>query len=89
MTDLLRVDPQNDLGRKILARMEPGDWSRRILPRHSRRPAFRVAYSRSRTVDYFQRIADFYLDKRPAWDGEFGGGLGDDSDFTNLFPSLA
>jgi hypothetical protein len=40
-------------------------------------------------VGYFQRIADFYVDKRQAWDGEFGGGLGDDSDFTNLFPSLA
>ena len=22
-----------------------------------------------------QRIADFYIDKRQAWDGEFGGGL--------------
>jgi hypothetical protein len=40
-------------------------------------------------MDYFQRIADFYIDKRQAWDGEFGGGLSDDSDFTNLFPSLA
>ena len=47
------------------------------------------AYLQAKDLDYFQRIADFYIDKRQAWDGEFGGGLGDDSDFTNLFPSVA
>ena len=47
------------------------------------------AYLQAKDVDYFRRIADFFIDKRQAYDGEFGGGLGDDSDFTNLFPSLA
>jgi hypothetical protein len=47
------------------------------------------AYLQVKDVDYFNRIADFFVDKRQAWDGEFGGGLGDDSDFTNLFPSMA
>ncbi len=89
ITDLLHVDPSNDLGRKYWH-----EWNPETLP-----PAYvqpigpaeipRWAYLQAKDVDYFQRIADFYVDMRQAWDGEFGGGLGDDSDFTNLFPSLA
>ncbi len=89
MTDLLRVDPSNDLGRKYWHEWNPEtawpDYTRPTAPAD----VPRWAYLQSLDVDYFKRIADFYVDKRQAWDGEFGGGLGDDSDFTNLFPSLA
>jgi hypothetical protein len=89
ITDLLRVDPSNDLGRKYWHEWNPEtaspDYTLPTVPAGVPEWAFLQA----RDVDYFQRIADFYIDKRQAWDGEFGGGLGDDSDFTNLFPSLA
>ena len=89
MTDLLRVDPSNDLGRKYWHEWDPEtaapDYKPPTVPAGV--PAW--AYLQALDVDYFKRIADFYIDKRQAWDGEFGGGLGDDSDFTNLFPSLA
>ena len=89
ITDLLRVDPQNDLGRKYWHEWNPEtarpDYTAPIAPAGV--PAW--AYLQAKDVDYFKRIADFYVDKRQAWDGEFGGGLGDDSDFTNLFPSVA
>ena len=89
ITDLLRVDPQNDLGRKYWHEWNPEtavpDYTQPTAPAGV--PEW--AYLQIKDVDYFQRIADFYIDKRQAWDGEFGGGLGDDSDFTNLFPSLA
>ena len=89
ITDLLRVDPSNDLGRKYWHEWNPET----VEPAYTRPkvpagvPAW--AYLQAKDVDYFQRIADFFIDKRQAWDGEFGGGLGDDSDFTNLFPSVA
>ena len=89
ITDLLRVDPTNDLGRKYWHEWNPEtmnpDFTLPTVPEGV--PAW--AYLQAKDVDYFQRIADFFIDKRQAWDGEFGGGLGDDSDFTNLFPSLA
>jgi hypothetical protein len=89
ITDLLRVDPSNDLGRKYWHEWNPEtappDYTPPTVPADV--PAW--AYLQAKDVGYFQRIADFYVDKRQAWDGEFGGGLGDDSDFTNLFPSLA
>jgi len=89
ITDLLRVDPANDLGRKYWHEWDPETaapyYTSPTVPAGV--PAW--AYLQSMDVDYFKRIADFYIDKRQAWDGEFGGGLGDDSDFTNLFPSLA
>jgi hypothetical protein len=89
ITDLLRVDPANDLGRKYWHEWNPEtaapDYAPLTVPAGV--PAW--AYLQAKDMDYFQRIADFYIDKRQAWDGEFGGGLGDDSDFTNLFPSLA
>jgi hypothetical protein len=89
ITDLLRVDPNNDLGRKYWHEWNPEtvtpDYTPPTVPAGV--PAW--AYLQAKDVDYFKRIADFFIDKRQAWDGEFGGGLGDDSDFTNLFPSLA
>ncbi|MGA2350550.1 MAG: LamG-like jellyroll fold domain-containing protein [Terracidiphilus sp.] len=89
ISDLLRVDPTNDLGRKYWHEWNPEtappDYTPPTVPADV--PSW--AYLQAKDVDYFQRIADFYVDKRQAWDGEFGGGLGDDSDFTNLFPSLA
>ena len=78
--------PQNDLGRKYWHEWNPEtaapDYTPPTVPAGV--PAW--AYLQVKDVDYFQRIADFYIDKRQAWDGEFGGGLGDDSDFTNLLP---
>jgi len=89
ITDLLRVDPANDLGRKYWH-----EWNQETAPPDYTPPTVTAgvpqwAYLQAKDVDYFKRIADFFIDKRQAWDGEFGGGLGDDSDFTNLFPSLA
>jgi len=89
ITDLLRVDPQNDLGRKYWHEWNPETAPPDFTPLKAPAGVPAWAYLQAKDVDYFQRIADFYIGKRQAWDGEFGGGLGDDSDFTNLFPSMA
>jgi len=89
ITDLLQVDPSNDLGRKYWHEWNPETVAPDYTPPTVPADVPKWAYLQARDVEYFQRIADFFIDKRQAWDGEFGGGLGDDSDFTNLFPSLA
>ncbi|MGA1981917.1 MAG: LamG-like jellyroll fold domain-containing protein [Acidobacteriaceae bacterium] len=89
ITDLLRVDPQNDLGRKYWHEWNPETAQPDFTPPKVPAGVPAWAYLQAKDLDYFRRIADFYIDKRQAWDGEFGGGLGDDSDFTNLFPSMA
>ena len=43
------------------------------------------AYLQAKDVDYFKRIADFYIDNRQAWDGEFGGGLSGRQRLSNCF----
>ncbi len=75
---------------EVLARMNP----ERIAPPFTQPkvpagvPAW--AYLQVKDCGLLQaHLIDFYIDNRQAWDGEFGGGLWDDSDFTNLFPSLA
>jgi hypothetical protein len=89
ITDLLRVDPSNDLGVKYWHEWNPETTPPAYTPPTVPAGVPTWAYLQAEDMDYFQRIADFFIDKRQAWDGEFGGGLGDDSDFTNLFPSLA
>ena len=89
ITDLLRVDPSNDLGRKYWHEWNPETAAPDFILPKAPEGVPTWAFLQAKDVDYFQRIADFFIDKRQAWDGEFGGGLGDDSDFTNLFPSLA
>ena len=89
ITDLLRVDPQNDLGRKYWHEWNPETAEPDYTPLKVPAGVPAWAYLQTKDLDYFKRIADFYIDKRQAWDGEFGGGLGDDSDFTNLLPSMA
>jgi Concanavalin A-like lectin/glucanases superfamily len=89
ITDLLRIDPDNDLGRKYWHEWNPETAEPDYTPPKVPAGVPAWAYLQAKDLDYFTRIADFYIDKRQAWDGEFGGGLGDDSDFTNLFPSEA
>jgi hypothetical protein len=89
ITDLLRVDPENDLGRKYWHEWNPETAEPAYTPPKVPAGVPAWAFLQAKDVDYFNRIADFYIDKRQAWDGEFGGGLGDDSDFTNLLPSMA
>ncbi len=89
INDLLRVDPQNELARKYWHEWNPETAEPDFTLPTAPEGVPEWAFLQAKDVDYFKRIADYFMDKRQAWDGEFGGGLGDDSDFTNLFPSLA
>ncbi|MDR3793689.1 MAG: LamG domain-containing protein [Terracidiphilus sp.] len=89
ITDLLRVDPQNELARNYWFQMN----------REQVRPPFVVpqapvgvpqwAYLQVEDLGYLKRLINWYVDNRQLTNGEFGGGLSDDSDFTEWWPGLA
>jgi len=89
MTDLLRVDPQNELGRNY--------WHE--LNKEQVRPPFILpqapagvpqwAFLQVEDLGYLKRLINWYVDNRQLTNGEFGGGLSDDSDFTEWWPGLA
>jgi hypothetical protein len=89
ITDLLRVDPDNDLGRKYWNEMN----HEQIKPPFSlpKAPAGVPEWAFLQTTDlgYLDRLIHWYIDNRQISDGEFGGGLSDDSDFLNWWPGLA
>lgn len=88
ITDLLRVDPENTLARDYWH-----EWNR-----EQPRPPFIMpqappgvpqwAYLQVRDLGALKSLINWYIDHRQISDGEFGGGLSDDSDFTELFPGL-
>ena len=89
ITDLFRVDPDNKLGREywydvnreqakppfVLPAAPPGtpDW----------------AFLQVTDLGYLKQLVNWYIDNRQISNGEFGGGLSDDSDFLNWWPPTA
>jgi Concanavalin A-like lectin/glucanases superfamily len=90
ITDLLKVDPDNDLGRKYWYSANRGGtpappYTQPVVPAGV--PAW--AWLQVKDMDYFKRFINWYIDNRQISNGEFGGGLSDDSDLTDMFPSVA
>jgi hypothetical protein len=89
ITDLLRVDPSNDLGLKYWHEKNP----EQLAPPFSlpKAPAGvpEWAYLQVKDLGMFRDQIDWYLDHRQISDGEFGGGLSDDTDYLNWWPGLA
>ncbi len=89
LTDLLRVDPQNKLGRDYWHEMN----------KEQVRPPFTLpqappgipqwAFLQVQDLGALKSLINWYIDNRQLTNGEFGGGLSDDSDFSEWFPGLA
>ena len=47
------------------------------------------AFLQVEDLGYLKRLINWYIDNRQISNGEFGGGLSDDSDFSEWFPGLA
>jgi len=90
LNDLFKVDPDNWLGKayKYASTNNIAD-----------RPDYKVPEAPAGVpkwaflqVQYLKKVANiinYYIDKRQIANGEFGGGLSDDDDFTNMFPGTA
>jgi hypothetical protein len=88
LTDLLRVNPDHELGRRYAA---AGMGGARV-PFTQPTPPEGVPLWAFRQVELLGRIKRFvhwYIDHRQAPYGDFGGGISDDTDFTNLWPGVA
>lgn len=88
MEDLLRVDKDNELGRKYWYQYNNEQVA----------PAFKApkipegvpawAHLQLEVLREYRELIEWYIDNRQIENGEFGGGLSDDTDLGNLFPGL-
>ena len=89
ITDLLRVDPENDLGRKYWHEMNPEQPGPPFTLPATPDGVPQWAFLQVEDLGYLKRLINWYVDNRQISNGEFGGGLSDDSDFLNWWPGLA
>ncbi len=88
LQDLLRVDPQNELGLKYAAASGIGP-----------RPAFKQpeapasvplwAFRQTELLGRVKKFVTWYIDHRQDAFGDFGGGISDDVDLLNTWPGVA
>ncbi|MGD0443929.1 MAG: hypothetical protein ABSA39_08330 [Edaphobacter sp.] len=89
ITDLLRVNPDHVQGRIYWHEMNrEQDKPPFILPTTPQGvPTW--AFLQVEDLGYLKRLVNWYIDNRQIENGEFGGGLSDDSDFLNWWPGTA
>jgi hypothetical protein len=90
LSDLLRVDPDHELGRLY--------WNY-ISYNSQGKPPFEQpqapkgvplwAFRQVEDLKYVRRFADWWIENRQVAYGDFGGGISDDSDLTQQWPGLA
>ena len=90
LSDLLRVEPDHELGRLY--------WNY-ISYNSQGRPPFEApqvpagvpawAFNQVQDLKYVRRFVDWWIDNRQVAYGDFGGGISDDSDLTQQWPGLA
>ncbi len=86
--DLLKVNPDHWLAKTYLFALTGKD-----------KPEYKIAkcpenipewaYLQIEYMKHLDRLIMYYIDNRQIDNGEFGGGLSDDGDFTNMFPAVA
>ncbi|MGO8758204.1 MAG: LamG-like jellyroll fold domain-containing protein [Terracidiphilus sp.] len=89
ITDLLRVDPQNALARDYWHEMNHEQPRPPFVQPQAPPGVPQWAFLQSEDLGYLKRLINWYIDNRQISNGEFGGGLSDDSDFSEWFPGLA
>lgn len=88
LTDLLRVDPDNRVGNAYWSEWNP---QQPLPPVDLEPPPPGVpawAWGQTRYLAQVRSFVNWWIDHRQV-DGEFGGGLSDDTDLTNQWPGLA
>lgn len=91
LEDLLRVAPDHELGRRYAAAAGLTGAKPPPAPRLATPPPG-VPLWAQRQVELLGRVKRFvtwYVDHRQIANGEFGGGISDDTDLTNTWPGVA
>lgn len=89
LTDLLRIEPDHLPGRYYWTQINPEQPAPKFA--HAQPPEG-VPLWAFRQVEVLKRLREFvtwYIDHRQIENGEFGGGLSDDTDMTNHWPATA
>ncbi len=90
ITDLLRVDPDNQLARTYWADI---DYRPENMPAVTlQTPPAGVplwAFRQLEDLKYVRRFVDWWIDERQVPYGDFGGGISDDVDLTQQWPGVA
>ena len=89
ITDLLRVDPGNTLARNYWHEMNQEQPRTPFILPQAPAGVPQWAFLQVEDLGYLKRLINWYIDNRQISNGEFGGGLSDDSDFSEWFPGLA
>ena len=89
ISDLLRVDPQNELARDYWHEMNHEQPHPPFILPQAPAGVPQWAFLQVEDLGYLKRLINWYIDNRQISNGEFGGGLSDDSDFTEWWPGLA
>jgi hypothetical protein len=90
LQDLLRVNPEHVLGRQYAwAAGIPGATRPPYTPSAIPEGVPGWAWRQTELMGKVKQFVEWYIDKRQIADGEFGGGLSDDTDLTNTWPGVA
>lgn len=89
MTDLFRVDPDNALARAYWVESNPDQPYAALPPIVVPEGAPRWAWLQVQDMKLYRQFIDWWIDERQADNGEFGGGLSDDTDLVNQWVPLA
>ena len=87
LNDLLKVDPENRIGRKywhIYNSEQPLPYTEPQAPAGV--PEW--AFLQLEVLKKYREVFEWFVDERQIDNGEFGGGISDDTDLTNHFPGL-
>jgi hypothetical protein len=89
ITDLLRVDPDHALGRQYWYDYNREQPRPPVVLAAAPADVPLWAFRQIESLRYVKRLVNWYIDNRQIENGEFGGGLSDDGDFTNYWPPTA
>ncbi len=90
LSDLLRVDPEHELGRLYWNYISYNSQGKPPFTQPEAPKGVPLwAFRQVEDLKYVRRFIDWWIDHRQVEYGDFGGGISDDSDLTQQWPGLA
>ena len=90
LSDLLRVDPDHELGRLYWNYISYNSQGKPPFTQPEAPKGVPLwAFRQTEDLKYVRRFIDWWIDNRQIAYGDFGGGISDDSDLTQQWPGLA
>jgi hypothetical protein len=88
VSDVLRVDPKNELARALWVEKNPEQPYGPFVQPQAPAGVPLWAFRQVEMLKLYRRFVNWWIDERQVENGEFGGGLSDDTDLTNQWVGL-